>query len=338
MQLVWIVILTGLFLYLNSSPPFMAVGSSSMEPILSRGDLIFTSKVMPDTLKEGDIIVFKVPEQFQIKYGYPSSICHRIIIVQNTADRLSFRTKGDAAGEDPFIVLPESVIGKQTTVIPLVGYAIMFPQTVPGIIFLCGLIILLIMYWNSDYVSKSVKNIHCALTGVSNAEFIKSQKELENKIHDMSGQVSQSMNSFASAMSEYAQHIASHTSAIKSLANVAEHLDAVLSKSDYGKSCGECKTVNQPENNQIIYDRTKPIEVTPELKTAVKLFIIEYSRERNLPNVEVTPELRSAVWEFIQQYANEPLEYSSSQSSLGQDEITSDEDDSTASISSDLAS
>jgi signal peptidase I len=308
MQLVWIILLAGLFLYLKAaSPPFLAIASGSMEPTLSRGDLIFSSQVVVDDLKVGDIVVLRVPQQFQVKYGYPPSICHRIVRIQSAGDKLSFRTKGDATGEDPFMVTPESIQGKQNTAIPLIGYFVLFPLSSQGLIFWGGLTVLLLVYWNSSILAKTVKGVRSAVVGVSNSEFINSQKQLETKMDGMSGQVSQSMNNFATAMSEYAQHIASHTSAIKSLARVAEHLESVIPNLNYSTPPAGHPG---PEYHYLEVQApmpVQPIEVTPELKAAVKRFIVDYSRDHHMKTLEVTPELRTAVWEFIQKYVNEPL-------------------------------
>ena len=307
-QLIWIVLLAGLCLYLNAFPPFTAVASNSMQPVLSRGDLIITSKVDPGALKVGDVIVFKVPSQIQTRYGYPDTVCHRLVKIQNTAGALSFRTKGDATGIDPFQVSPESIVGKESAAIPLIGYALLFPRTLPGWIFLGGLILLLLIYWNTDQFIKWVKRFRSSTSGIFHSQSPITQNQLEIKMDNMSAEVTQSLNNFSAAMSEYAKHIASHTSAIKSLARVAEHLESVI----YQNNNNQTLPISQPSSSfhfqeGPVTEPVRPVEVTPELKAAVKLFILDYCRERNLTTLEMTPELRSAIWEFIQKYVNEPL-------------------------------
>ena len=307
----WIIALGGLFTYLNVAPPFLSVASNSMEPVLSRGDLIFSEPVDSSKVQVGDIIVFKVSPVFQEKYGYPETICHRVVRIQSSGDRTYFRTKGDNnSAEDPFMTPASNLMGRQRASLPQVGYLVMFAQSGQGKLFLIGLVLLFLFYSNSVWLAASAKKVRNSMVGVSNTEFVNSQKQLETRLDAMSGQVAQSMNSFAGAMSEYAQHIASHTSAIKSLARVAEHLENVISNPPYypptmphqTPSCQQ-QEATAPEP----LDPVKPFEVTPELKAAVKRFIIDYSRDHNISAVEVTPELRSAVWAFILKYVNEPM-------------------------------
>ena len=326
----WIFLVAGLFLYLNASPPILAIASSSMEPTLTRGDLIVISRVSPAAIQEGDVIVYKVPLSFQQKYGYPPSICHRVVRIQNTDGELAFRTKGDSTGQDPFLVLPEQVVGKESKSISFLGYLVMFPQSRQGWFFLGGLIVLLIIYWNSSLLLKGIKGFRSSLTGVSASEFAKSQSDLEQKMNLMSDQVAASMNNFSAAMSEYARHIASHTSAIQSLAHVAQHMETVLVKIEESKASNSPPVMNQPAASAGAFnDRPeshpfappaqsgKPenrIEkapgattVTPELKVAVKRFIQEYCLKHGITSVEVTPDLKSAVWEFVRNYEKQTV-------------------------------
>jgi hypothetical protein len=177
----------------------------------------------------------------------------------------------------------------------------MFPQSRPGWFFLGGLVILILLYCNSNSIIKNGKKLRQAFVGVSSSELTQSHSELERKMNLMSEQVSLSMNRFSSAMSEYAGHIASHTSAIQSLAQAAKHMESILSRQD---------KLTQPESQTIAVESPEPenkplltgIEVTPELKAAVKGFIQDYCVKHGITSVVVTPELRSAVWEFIREY------------------------------------
>jgi hypothetical protein len=203
------------------------------------------------------------------------------------------------------MVSSEQIIGKESTSIPYLGYPVMFPQSRQGWFFLGGLVILILLYCNSDYLLKTGKRLRQAFTGVSSSEFAQSQDEIEHKIGLMSDQVSQSMNNFSSAMSEYARHIASHTSAIQSLAQAARHMESILAKQD-----SILPPRPQLDSQSASLMEKKPdisgIDVTPELKAAVKEFIQQYCLQHGITDVTVTPELRSAVWEFIQDYVKRP--------------------------------
>jgi hypothetical protein len=65
--------------------------------------------------------------------------------------------------------------------------------------------------------------------GVSTSEFNFFQKEQQQQMREMNQHVTFSMDKFSTAMAEYAKHLESHTTAVKSLAQAAVHLDAVVS-------------------------------------------------------------------------------------------------------------
>ena len=110
---------------LGGDTRYEPVFTGSMEPALPVGSVVVIKPVDPETLKEGDIICFKLSE--------PTSITHRII---NTTDQ-GFITKGDA-NEDPdtWIVKKENVIGKVISTIPYIGYIGYFVRTPLGFILL----------------------------------------------------------------------------------------------------------------------------------------------------------------------------------------------------------
>ena len=230
----WVMLMGGIFLYLHTSPPFMAVASNSMSPTFSRGDVIFIKRTPPEQIKGGSIIVFNVPDALQQRYSYPATISHRVVRFNQSGTGLSFRTKGDNnSSEDPFVVLPEEVIGEESGSVQYLGYLLMFPLSKQGWYFLTGMGILYFLYANSDRLVRGTTRIRSSVFGVSSAEFSNYQHDLTGRMDTMTTQVEQSLNQFSAAMNEYAKHLASHTSAVKSLAEAAEHLDkAVAHRND----------------------------------------------------------------------------------------------------------
>ena len=253
---IWIIALGSLFVYLNVAPPFLAVASDSMKPVFARGALVFSSGIDPNQIKAGDIIVFSVSPVFQEKYGYPATICHRVERIQNNEGKLYFRTKGDNNGsDDPFMTPGDNVIGLEKNALPLAGYGVLFAQSSQGKYFLVGLILLFLFFSNTAWLSLNAKKVRSSLVGISTAEFSKSQGELDQKLTSMGQNVAQSLNGFSGAMSEYAKHIASHTSAIKSLAEAANHMESILAKQDADLS----KPLPQPVFSTI----PQPVSVQP---------------------------------------------------------------------------
>jgi signal peptidase len=101
------------------------VYTGSMEPAIPVGGLVVVKPVNPETLREGDIICFRLSES--------TSVTHRIV---NVTDE-GFTTKGDA-NEDPDqgIVEKENVIGKVIFTVPFIGYLGYFVRTPIGFILL----------------------------------------------------------------------------------------------------------------------------------------------------------------------------------------------------------
>jgi len=101
------------------------VFTGSMEPTIPVGSIVVIKPANPETLKEGDIICFKLSQ--------PTSITHRIINITNEG----FITKGDANEEpDTWTVKKENIIGKVTSTIPYIGYIGHFVRTPIGFILL----------------------------------------------------------------------------------------------------------------------------------------------------------------------------------------------------------
>ena len=89
-----------------------AVASDSMEPTLSRGDLIFVRPATLGDVAEGNVIVFQ----------YDGSVMtHRVWSVEAGGDAL--RTRADASPSlDPFLVTGEELVGRAVYKLPLLGY------------------------------------------------------------------------------------------------------------------------------------------------------------------------------------------------------------------------
>lgn len=120
----------------DSTSQWYIVTSSSMEPTLNVGDMVYVSDVDPRNIEEGDIITFKDEDS-------EARITHRCVEVVKEENELYFRTKGDANEEiDKFVVHDENVIGKIDNhdilglkiynKIPRLGYLSQFTKTFIG--------------------------------------------------------------------------------------------------------------------------------------------------------------------------------------------------------------
>jgi len=104
------------------------LSSGSMEPELSAGDLVVTSPVEPEAVEVGDIIAFYSTD------AHENLVSHRVVSIERNPS-LSFITKGDAyITLDPFIVTARNLVGRVYFHAPLLGYAVAFLKTTPGLL------------------------------------------------------------------------------------------------------------------------------------------------------------------------------------------------------------
>lgn len=106
------------------------VQSSSMEPAIPTGSVVFVKEVpdeqVDERIQEGDVITFAD------SHGAPTTT-HRVVEKHEAETSIRFTTKGDANEDpDPEPVYRDEIVGKVTMSIPIVGYVISFSQTIWG--------------------------------------------------------------------------------------------------------------------------------------------------------------------------------------------------------------
>jgi signal peptidase I len=220
------------FLSIRGVMPFMPVFGTSMEPELHAGNLILIEEISPSDVKVGDIIVFTIPAMVREHYNYPVVIAHRVIKV-DTEPGLAFRTKGDNTGEDPFTVRAQDLKGKAGQQIPYLGLLLLFFQSQQGIIFIIVALCLFALYLYGSELSRGRRSLQRGIFGP-----VLDQNQALARRHEQTSQMSsRALEQFASAMSEYARHLASHTSAIQGLSEASQDLrDAVRDQNKMFKS------------------------------------------------------------------------------------------------------
>ena len=215
------------FLSIRGAMPFMAIFGISMEPEFHAGDLILIEEISPSTVEVGDIIVFTIPQAVRDYYNYPQVVAHRVISVRQSESGVTFRTKGDNTGEDPFTVRPQDIKGQVSKQIPYLGFPLLFFQSQQGVIFIIIALSLLAVYLYSDEISRGRQIVHKSIFAPIIEQNQHTSRALEQTIEStekgMAG-TQQALNSFASAIAEYAGHLKSHTSAIQGLSEASQEL------------------------------------------------------------------------------------------------------------------
>lgn len=205
----------------------MPIYGSSMEPTLQSGGLLLISPVNPTEVKVGDIIVYNVPQLIREYYNYPPVVAHRVVKVTNERGILSFRTKGDNTGEDPFTIHPGDIRGTVGDQIPYAGLPLLFLQSQQGLIFVIISLVLLSLFLYSDELSLGQRKAHRGIFSPVIQESARSSRLLTQKIDTTEQRMEateQALVKFASAIEQYAHHLASHTSAIQGLAEASHEL------------------------------------------------------------------------------------------------------------------
>jgi signal peptidase len=105
---------------------FMIVSGNSMEPTISKDDIVLVVPIDYNDIDIGDIISYK----YILEEGQQIIITHRVVYFNEQG----FRTQGDAYLEqDKYTVPPEDVIGIMKLKIPYVGFLVHFARTTKGI-------------------------------------------------------------------------------------------------------------------------------------------------------------------------------------------------------------
>lgn len=150
------VVLFGLILYIlmfqvNGWRAFTVL-SSSMEPAINTGSLVFIKKIPAEKLREGDIITFNAPRSNNI------TVTHRIVIKELENNAIKIKTKGDKnKTADSWTIYDSAILGKVEYVIPYIGYGFSFLNSKIGILLFIVLPSMWILLDEIHYLIKLIK-------------------------------------------------------------------------------------------------------------------------------------------------------------------------------------
>jgi signal peptidase I len=275
------------FLSVRGALPFIPIYGHSMEPTLHSGNLLFVEPIKPEDIQVGDIIVYTVPAAVRDYYNYPPTVSHRVVEIW-TEPTLSFRTKGDNTGEDPFTILPQNIRGTVGKQIPYLGLPLLFFQSQQGMIFTIIALSLLALFMYGGELGRGGNFLHQGIFAPVIREEKRASRELGRKIEETESRMNateDALEKFAGAVAEYAQHLASHTSAIQGLSEASHELKkgaaeqnqvlaALLDAINRGNVTGRTPAADtvapepprpKPADTQIpgCARRSRPWEVTP---------------------------------------------------------------------------
>jgi signal peptidase I len=258
-----------------------------MEPVLQSGSLMMISPIEPQDVQVGDIIVYNVPPMVREYYNYPPTVSHRVIRII-TVPALSFRTAGDNTGEDPFTVLPGDIRGTVGSQIPYLGLPLLFFQSQQGVIFAIIAIALLALFLYGGEILRGGGFVHRGIFSPVINEEKRANRMLSRKIEateQKMGNTEQALEKFSLAVTEYAKHLASHTSAIQGLADASHELKRGAAEQNRVLAAimdNVVKTTTQKQETVIIKEIVAPAP-PPKVEVIVKHTVKETVKPAEKP-------------------------------------------------------
>ncbi len=208
------------FLSVWGNIPFAPVFDSSMEPELQSGSLLVIRSVEVANIEEGDIIVARVPDTIREDYNYPPTIAHRVVEIKKDQLGISLQTRGDNAYDDPFLVRSWDIRGTIGSQIPYFGLPLLLLQSRLAMVFIIVAIVLLALFLYVNEISLGVGRIFRNALSPIVEEGHRTDLVLSRRFEG----TERALDNFANAMQLYAQHMASHTSAIQGLSEASQSL------------------------------------------------------------------------------------------------------------------
>ncbi len=208
------------FLSVWGNVPFTPVFGSSMEPALQSGSLLIIKSVEVTDVEEGDIIVANVPGTIREDYNYPPIIARRVVEIKKDQLGISLQTKGDNAYDDPFLIRPWDIRGTVGSQIPYLGLPLLLLQNRLAMVFVIVAIVLLALFLYANELSLGIGRIFRNALSPIVEESHRTDLVLSRRFEG----TERALDNFAGAMQLYAQHMASHTSAIQGLSEASQSL------------------------------------------------------------------------------------------------------------------
>jgi hypothetical protein len=200
--------------------PLVPVIGSGMEPEIPSGSLLVTGTLAPDSIETGDFVVYSVPRLYRESYGYPPVVVRRIVAIDKELPGWRIQTAADDTGDDPFVITMSSVRGTVSRQIPYLGLPLLFLQSHPGTYFVVFAVVLLALFLYSGDIIISLRRYFRSFISPIVEETHRVSLVLTNRFEG----TEKALESFAGAMQQYAQHMASHTSAIQGLSEASQAL------------------------------------------------------------------------------------------------------------------
>lgn len=205
---------------LGTTPPFAVVSGQSMRPAHSPGDLVVIQGAPTREIEVGDVVAILVPRDFVEERGFPSEVVHRVIEVGGSEGLVEFRTQGDNNAEaDPFRVFPDNIRGKVIAHYPGLGYPVLFFRAQQGLIFLAALGAVVVGYFVIAAIERREETAQVESPRTALAALAEETRDTAGRLEELVG-----------AVSDYGEHLRSHTQILQSMSAASVSLAAVTNQ------------------------------------------------------------------------------------------------------------
>jgi hypothetical protein len=202
--------------------PVSPVIGSDMEPEMGSGTLLITEPLMVVGAKPGDIVVYYVPSDLRERYGYPPVVARHVVQVIYGPSGMQLLIKGDNVDVEPFLVKASDIKGVVRYRVPYLALPLVFLQSLAGMVLVPIVIVLLaLLLYINDIIAGFRKRYRESLSPI-----IEDSHRVSLVLSHRFEGAEKAIESFASAMQQYAQHMDSHTSAIQGLGEASQALES----------------------------------------------------------------------------------------------------------------
>lgn len=234
--------------FLRTWPPLNVVMSASMAPAIDTGDVV-VMKRLDRPAQVGDIVAVHPPQELQQRLNYPDTIIHRIVRI---APDGKVYTRGDARKRrDPFTVQRDRIESRVIMTVPGAGRIVAFFTSPLGLIWL-GLGALLFVLLPRLEHQRDLEEIELGSLGEMRHELRAvaqrveggrleagippptpaatppppqvGDDELESEVKEMR----ETIGELVGAVSEYGEHLRSHTEVLQGMSAAAQDLAATV--------------------------------------------------------------------------------------------------------------
>lgn len=208
------------FLAIWGNLPFTAVSGATIDTPLRSSELVIISRIAPEAIQEGDIIVYNVPDYLRERYGYPPVMVQRVDGIITGESGLLLRTYIDNISDAPLFIRAQDVRGTVADTIPYLGYPLLLFRGGAGTVLFIVVVFLLAIVMYAPEITRSAGR----LLRETVSPIVEENHRVDLQLSRRFEATERALEGFSGVVRIYARHLASHTSAIQGLSDASQAL------------------------------------------------------------------------------------------------------------------